>query len=510
MSPPKFPQNEAASASESIDYQQLLDLSTDAIFVRDVDGRIRYWNQGAERVYGFTRSEALGKISHDLLQTVFLTPFQEIVVRVEAQGRWDGELQQRRKDGGRIIVESHWALNRDANGMPRFFEHNKDITKRRAAEQALVASEARFRGLLESAPDAIVIVDGQGRISLLNRQLALIFGYTPDELLGRPIEVLLPERFRERHLQHREQFAEQPSTRPMGTALDLYALRKNGEEFPVEVSLSPLGEGSDLLVTAVIRDVSVRKRHEADERRLHTLQLAEAEHLATLGEIAAGLAHEIRNPLGGISGALQILAPGMASADDREIAQEMQQLVTRIQRVVNELLHYARPRPVQLAPHDLNHTLENAAQFVRRQVTGRAVEVVFEPGALPPVVHDPEQIHRLVTNLGLNSVQAVADGGRVVIASWLDEGRGLAGIEVRDNGPGIAPGDLEKIFRPFYSTKGGRGTGLGLSLCRRIAELHGGAITVRSTPGSGCTFTVTLPLGEGTKTAATPGSEHGR
>ncbi len=247
-----------------------------------------------------------------------------------------------------------------------------------------------------------------------------------------------------------------------------------------------------LCVLALMREIRKRRREKMALARSHGLELAEAEHLATLGEIAAGLAHEIRNPLGGISAALEIIAPGIEAVEDRKAVAEMQQQVARILRVIEEMLHYARPQPLQLAPGDLNHTIEDAAQFLRRQAHAHAIEVTFEAGELPPVVHDPEQIHRVVVNLGINAIHAIPGAGRVVIATWFDPKHGMAGFDVRDNGTGIDPGSLSKIFRPFYSTKGKRGTGLGLSLCRRIAELHGGAISVRSTPGEGSVFTVAL------------------
>jgi len=502
--------SKAAGGRSLINYEKLLDLSTDAIFVRDLDGRIAYWNKGAERIYGYSRNEAMGQVSHELLQTVFPRRREEIEANVQTEGQWKGDLDQRRKDGTRIVVESHWTLSGDLNGQSEILQINADVTERRDAERVRATSEAHFRALIESAPDPIVIVDLQGRIALVNRQVQEVFGYLPGELLGRPVEQLMPERFRRGHVKDRERYTRAPRTRPMGSGLELLGVRQNGEEFPVEISLSPLGEGEEMQVTAVIRDVSDRKRHEEALRRLHMLQLAETEHLATLGEIAAGMAHEIRNPLGGISAALEILAPGTVPEENREVIAEMQRQVVRIRRVVEELLHYARPQPLQLAAGDLNQTLELVVQFVRRQAHARAVEIGFEPGPLPPVVHDPEQIHRLAVNLGLNAIQAVSDGGRVVVATWHDPVRAVAGIEVRDNGTGIAAADLDKVFRPFFSTKGGQGTGLGLSLCRRIAELHGGTLTVVSTPGNGSTFTATLPADSRTPQAQTPGSHHGR
>lgn len=374
--------------------------------------------------------------------------------------------------------------------------------------QELRHSEAKFRGLLESAPDAIVIVDQEGSIAFANHQMERLFGYTSAELIGKPIEVLVPERLRAIHTIHRQRYNAHPQVRPMGAGLELYARRRDGTEFPVEISLSPMQLDHEFLVTAVIRDVSLRKQEEAALRRLHQLQLAQAEHLATLGEIAAGLAHEIKNPLAGISAALEVLAADFSPGDpNREIMEEVQQQVVRIKATIDELLNYARPRPLQLIRQDLNHTVEHVIHFAQQQAASRQVQLVFVPGAVPPVVHDVDQIQRTVLNLLLNAVQAVGSGGKIeVVTDTATYSAGSAGapnnasgeafarVVVRDNGPGIPEDDLEKIFRPFYTTKGHSGTGLGLSICRRIAELHHGTIHAESRVGDGSTFILALPL----------------
>ncbi len=356
-------------------------------------------------------------------------------------------------------------------------------------------AERRFRALMESAPDAILISSGSGRILMANQQTEKLLGCPRSEILGRMIEDFMPERYREHHRELRSGYNREPRTRQMGTGLDLYARRRDGREIPVEISLSPIEIDGEWVVASAIRDVSERKRAEAAMRRLHQLELAQTEHLASLGEIAAGLAHEIKNPLAGIAAVLEVLAGSFGDATEaRELMSEVQQQVVRIRSIVDELLNYARPRPPALVPGDLNEAVARAVQFALPRAQLRQLRLTFLPRQLPELEHDPEQIQRMVLNLVMNAIEALPPGGQIDVQTQFEAAAEAATINVRDDGPGIALEEQEKIFRPFYTTKGKHGTGLGLSLCRRIAELHGGSIQVHSRPGEGSRFEVKLPL----------------
>jgi PAS domain S-box-containing protein len=246
---------------------ELLELTHDAIFVRNLNGRIVFWNRAAERLYGWTREEARGKVSQELLQTRFPQPLSEIEQQVYSQGIWEGELCHHRCSGQEIIVSSRWALRTDAHGKPAaILESNRDITLRKLEEE-------RFRRLLESAPDAMVIVNRAGQIQVVNAQTEALFGYSRQELLGRSVEILIPHRFQVDHRVHRHDYARSPRARAMGIGLELYGQRKDGTEFPVEVSLSPLEFGEDTLIVSAVRDITERKRAEEAikdaEARLH-------------------------------------------------------------------------------------------------------------------------------------------------------------------------------------------------------------------------------------------------
>ena len=245
----------------------------------------------------------------------------------------------------------------------------------------------------------------------------------------------------------------------------------------------------------------VRQLRESREQlqQAHRTQMSRAEHLATLGELAAGLAHEIRNPLAGIAGVIEILGRDVPeSSPSHDVWKEVQQEIRHIQRILTDLLDYARPRPPSFHPADLNATAETAVRLARQQVLSRPVtiELLLAPEA-PLVEHDPAQIQQVLVNLLLNAIQAIEGAGRVEVR--VEARDGASAVVVSDTGPGIAPEQIAHIFRPFFTTKG-KGTGLGLSLAQGIVEQHNGRIEVTSVRGQGTQFTVWLPV-------AKPGTE---
>jgi signal transduction histidine kinase len=227
--------------------------------------------------------------------------------------------------------------------------------------------------------------------------------------------------------------------------------------------------------------------------RLHRTQMSRAEHFATLGEMATGLAHEIRNPLAGIAGVIEIISRDLPTTSPaRAVVKDVRQEINRINHIVTDLLHTARPHPPKVRKSDLNTTVEHAVMLGRQQGLSKGVEIALRKDpSLPEIEHDSDQIHQVLLNLLLNSIQAIDQSGSIMVT--IERQPSTAVIEVSDNGRGIAPEHLPNIFRPFFTTKG-EGTGLGLSLARRIVEDHQGRIDVTSTLGEGTTFAVVLPL----------------
>jgi signal transduction histidine kinase len=225
----------------------------------------------------------------------------------------------------------------------------------------------------------------------------------------------------------------------------------------------------------------------------HQREMARAEHLATLGELAAGLAHEIRNPLAGIAGVVEVMSKDLpANSPSRAVMGDVQKEIRHIQDILNDLLFYARPRPPVFLPSDLNATIEQAVMLARQQVRNKPVQILFTPNpSLPLVDHDPALMQQVVLNLLLNGIQAISGTGKVEVTTARE--RDLAIVEVADTGMGIPADALPKIFKPFFTTRN-EGTGLGLSLANGIMLSHGGRIEVSSAPGKGSRFRIELPV----------------
>ena len=231
----------------------------------------------------------------------------------------------------------------------------------------------------------------------------------------------------------------------------------------------------------------------AEIERLHQIEMARAEHLATIGELAAGLAHEIRNPLAGIAGVVEVIGRELPQdSSSRTVLPEVQNEIQHIQAILNDLLAYSRPRPPEFHPADLNATVEQAVFLARQQVRTKPIEITLAAEKkLPRILHDPVQIQQVVLNLLLNGIQAVHDKGQIDVA--LRQENEWAVVRIRDTGRGIARDSLAKIFKPFFTTRK-EGTGLGLPLAKGIVESHKGRIEVTSEPGQGAQFEVWLPV----------------
>ena len=254
--------NLRTSESNYRDQAELLDLTHDAVMGRGLDGKIFYWNRGAERLYGWQKEEARGQITHELFQTQFPKPLVEIQAEVLEEGSWEGELVHTLHNGSVVTVSSRWALRTDPGGKPlAILESNRDITQRKREEE-------KFRKLIESVRDAIVIVNHVGEIHLVNAQTEKSFGYSREELIGKKIEILVPERLQAGHASHRNTYSQAPRPRKMGAGLELYGRRKDGSEFPVEVCLTPLETGEGMLISSAIRDITARKKAEKEFREI--------------------------------------------------------------------------------------------------------------------------------------------------------------------------------------------------------------------------------------------------
>ncbi|HKV06256.1 MAG TPA: PAS domain S-box protein [Candidatus Acidoferrales bacterium] len=477
---------------------ELLDLTHDAIFVRDLESKIVYWNSGAERLYGWSKSEARQRISHELLKTEFPTALHEIEAQVYARGSWEGELVHHRRDGAGVVVSSRWALRTGAGGQPlAILESNRDITIRKRQEE-------KFRSLLESAPDAMVIVNQEGDIQLVNTQTEKLFGYSRQELLGQPVEILVPPRFQAHHVANRRGYSQAPRTRSMGAGLELYGRRKDGAEFPVEISLSPLQTDEGTLVSSAIRDVTDRRQTEERIRRLNselTQKLAELSNAnKELESFSYSVSHDLRAPLRHIDGFTRILKEEHStelSEEGRGYLDRVLEAVTRMGQLVDDLLNLARIGRRELAPQrtKLDDLVRRAIAELPAEAEARNIE--WRIGPLPGADCDPGLLTLVFTNLLSNAVKFTRNVQAAVIEVGTRDADGKSAIFVRDNGVGFDPKYADKLFGVFqrlHRQEDFEGTGVGLATVQRIIRRHGGEVWAESELGQGATFLFTIGL----------------
>ena len=354
------------------------------------------------------------------------------------------------------------------------------------------------RALLESASDGILLVDGTGRIILVNAAATRMFGYSRTELMGQPLEILLPERIRGAHIAHRAGYFAAPRVRPMGIGLDLSGRRKDGSEFPLEISLSHVGSDDGMVAMAFVTDITVRKRGEAESRRQREV-LHQTEKMAALGTLVAGIAHEMNNPLGIMTARIEVM---LLEAEEQhlptQVIEDLQVLsraAQRVARIASSLRSFSRPSHDELRPVDLNALVDETLQLMQKPLEVDAIRVVTNlDRALPSMLGDATALQQVLLNLLTNAREAIVREGEIQIESALSAERaGWLRLAVTDTGPGISPENLVKIFDPFYTTKR-TGTGLGLSVSYGIIQSHKGIVDVQSTPGVGTTFVLLFPV----------------
>ncbi len=353
--------------------------------------------------------------------------------------------------------------------------------------------------VLEYMPDAVLVMKGDGTITFVNRAAEQLFGYARPELLGRPIEALIPARFRSSHRVHRQAYSEAPRVRPMGLGLDLRALARDGHEVPVEISLSPILLGSELCTIAAVRDVTERKRLEQRER---AAERAEQE-VRQRDEVLAVASHELRAPVGTVQ--LQVHMLQHAAADAVEDLGAMRERMNKIARsaghlaqLVEDLLDLRQLRdpsmPLRLEELDLVEVTREAVERMREEVERTGAPLTFHGPAPVRGKWDPLRIDQVVTNLLVNASK-FGRGQPIIVTVEGDAER--ARLAVADRGIGIDTKDHERIFERFAQAAPpedlAKGIGLGLFIVRRIVHAHGGRVLLRSAIGEGSTFTVELP-----------------
>jgi PAS domain S-box-containing protein len=499
----------------------ILESALDAIISIDHEGTIVEFNAAAEKVFGYSRAEVLGR---QLAETIIPPSLRERHRRGVAHYLATGEgpvlgkrieMPAMRANGAEFPVEL--AVTRiDLEGSRMFTAYLRDISDRKRAE-------ARFRLAVESAPNAMVMVSQEGKIVLVNSQTEKLFGYQREELIGQSVDILVPNKFRAAHPQHRADFFADPQARGMGAGRDLYAQRKDGSEFPVEIGLNPIETDEGTWVLSAIVDITERKRAEEERKRLED-QMQHAQKLESLGVLAGGIAHDFNNLLVSILGnaglALMDLAP---ESPARRTVQAIEAAALRTAELTRQLLAYSGKGKFLVQPLDLTLLVEEISHLLMVSISRKAVFRTRLASSLPAIEGDAIQIQQVVMNPITNASEALGEnGGDIVVSTGvidvdraylsqaylteqLPEGRYVY-VDVTDTGCGMDKETQNRIFDPFFTTKF-IGRGLGLAAVQGIVRGHRGAIKLYSEPGQGTAFKVLFPSSEQAASALEHNSE---
>jgi len=447
-------------------------------------------------LFGFSRSE---KLTADRVRSVVHPEDRHLVGQLvenslATQDEIEAEYRIMLADGNVRWVTRRGRVEFDSDGNP-IWERGVllDITAGKQAEE-------KFRLAVEASPSGIVLVDRDGKMVLVNTHIEELFGYRREDLIGKSVDVLVPERFAGKHPAHRASFLAAPKARAMGAGRELFARRKDGSEFPVEIGLNPIQTADGVLVLAAVADISARKNAELEALR-HREELGHLSRVAAMGELTASIAHELNQPLSGItsnaSAGQRFIDRG--DVDLRELRELLGDIVADGRRagdVIRGIQSMVRKSVTVRERIDLNELVMSVARMVKPNATLQSfeVETLLEPD-LTPVEGDPVQLQQVLLNLVINAFDAMGNTSvslRKVVITTERNHNSLIRTSVRDYGTGISEKVGDRLFEQFFTTKA-KGLGMGLAIVRSIIESHGGTVTAENAEGGGARFCFTLP-----------------
>ena len=483
--------------------QVFFENSPSLIFLKDRQGRYLYANKEFKRAFRITEEQIKGKRDDELFSGEQARAFQANDRQVlEAGVRMEFEEVALQEDGQHTSIVQKFPLFNAEGEIYAIGGIVTDITERKQEESARRDSEERYRVVVEVANDAVVSADESGAVQFANPATMRVFGYDPTELIGKPLTVLMPEFMRKLHENGFRRYLATGRRHINWQGTELTALRKNGQEFPVEVSFGELTKNGHRVFTAFIRDISERKQAEEERERLRRAQadLAHINRVSTMGELTASLAHEVNQPLAAIVTNAQVCLRWLTRdvpnlQEVREAAELIARDGKRASDVISRIRALVRKTGSEKAQLDINQAIEEVVHLTEDEALRKGVVLRTELAAdLPFVLGDRVQLQQVLLNLIINGVEAmssVADRPReLLVYSRLHESKQVL-VGVQDSGVGIEPENLKKIFDPFYTTKS-QGMGMGLAICRSIVENHGGKLWASPNDGPGATFQFTL------------------
>ena len=467
----------------------IFESAVDGIVVIDAEGRIEAFNPAAERLFGYHEREVVGENVKMLMPAPYRDEHDGYLARYRSTGQAriigiGREVQGLRRDGS--IFPVHLSVGEmSVEGQTKYTGILHDLSARVELEARLRSSEERWRSIIESAVDAIIVIDSHGSIEAFNPGAERLFGYREREVLGRNVSMLMPSPYREEHDGYLARYLTTREARVIGMGREVTGRKADGSPFPLHLSVGEMLLGGQRKFTGILHDLSGRVRIEE--------QLREQTALARLGEMAAVIAHEVKNPLAGIRGAVQVIG-GRLPQGSREgaVVGEIISRIDTLAGLIQDLLLFARPPQPRPVPVDVSPILSGTAELLNTDPALRGLRIEIT-GSAPPIAADAELLKIVFLNLMMNSAHAMKGEGRIRVD--IHAGDGVARVVVADMGPGIPSEIREKIFTPFFTTKS-RGTGLGLSTAKRLVEAHQGTIRIDCPPSGGTTVTIDLPLAQ--------------
>ncbi len=470
------------------------------LIVHGEDGVISRWTDGCEQLYGWTAEEAIGKTVHEILSTQFPESLEDIRRHVREHHHWQGEVVHRHKGGHSVVVASRWVAVNPSPGDPTIIiQTNNDVTEMKRVQTNLAEREAHLRSILDTVPEAMVVIDEVGTITSFSAAAQRLFGFSPDEVAGRNVKMLMPSPDREAHDGYISRYLDTGERRIIGYGRVVTGQRKDGSTFPMELAVGEALTDGKRIFTGFIRDLT--SRHKIED------ELRQSQKMEAIGQLTGGLAHDFNNLLTVISGNLEMLEDRLGDDTLRVLLREAQDAAEDGAKLTGQLLAFGRRQPLNPKLVDVGNLVSSFSDLLRRTL-GEAIEFrTIVNGASNEALVDGSQLQNALLNLVLNARDAMPRGGKLTVeisrvkldvdyAQMYPQARtgDYVLISVTDTGTGMTSDVREKAFEPFFTTKSvGSGTGLGLSMVYGFAKQSGGNAHIYSEPGQGTSIRIFLP-----------------
>ncbi len=488
--------------AEATSLARILDLAN--IIVQEPDGAILHWSSGCERLYGWRRDEAVGRTTQDLLKTEYPVPRDEILRILRDHDNWEGEVVHHTKSGWPLAIRTLCVARKSEDGALRsILQNNIDVTGLKRAKEDLSEREALLRSILDTVPEAMVVIDERGIIRSFSAAASEMFGYRRDELIGENVKILMPEPYASGHDGYLDNYLRTGEKRIIGYGRLVKAVTKAGVVFPIELSIGEARSKHSRMFTGFIRDLTSRQKMEEE--------LRQSQKMEAVGQLTGGVAHDFNNILTAVIANLELLAPQLSDPDQRELADEAHGAARDGARLASQLLAFGRRQPLNSEATDVGALLASFSALLRRTL-GETIELRIQVPAHPlTAIIDGVQLQNALLNLAINARDAMPRGGRLTIEvapvrldadyaqSYPDVRTGrYVLVTVSDSGSGMSDEIRRRAFEPFFTTKPtGAGTGLGLSMVYGFVKQSGGHIQIYSELGRGTSVRLYLPLAEG-------------